>query len=95
MKRLLVIAALLAAAPAAALAQEGGGGQCAAAGPQAPLTSVLKTISGRYGGRHLNTTMGDAGGRCAYFVQWQMPDGKVVIFVVDAGSGQVIGRQGG
>lgn len=94
MKRLLVIAALLAAAPAAALAQEGGG-QCVATGNQAPLSSVLKTISGRYGGRHLNTTMGDAGGRCAYFVQWQMPDGKVVIFVVDAGSGQVIGRQGG
>ncbi len=94
MKRLLVIAALLAAAPAAASAQEGGG-QCAATGNQAPLSSVLKTISGRYGGRHLNTTMGDAGGRCAYFVQWQMPDGKVVIFVVDAGSGQVIGRQGG
>lgn len=96
MKRLLVIAALLAAAPAAALAQPGGGGgQCAASGAQAPLSSVLKSLSGHYGGRHLNTTMGDAGGRCAYFVQWQMPDGTVVIFVVDAASGQVIGRQGG
>jgi uncharacterized membrane protein YkoI len=96
MKRLLVIAALFAAAPAfsAAYAQEGGG-QCSASGNQAPLSSVLRTIAGQYHGRHLNTTMGDAGGKCAYFVQWQMPDGKVVIIVVDAGSGQIIGRQGG
>jgi uncharacterized membrane protein YkoI len=39
--------------------------------------------------------MGDQGGRAAYFVQWQMADGRVVVFVVDAESGQVIGRQGG
>jgi uncharacterized membrane protein YkoI len=38
--------------------------------------------------------MGDAGGRPAYFVQWQLPDGRVVVFVVDAESGQVIGQQG-
>lgn len=98
MKRLLVIAALLVAAPAftveQALAQEAGDA-CASAGRQAPLSSVLKTISGKYPGRHLNTTMGDAGGRCAYYVQWQLGDGRVVVFVVDAGSGQIIGRQGG
>jgi uncharacterized membrane protein YkoI len=52
-------------------------------------------IAARTPGRHLNTTMGDAGGRPAYFVQWQLPNGSVVIFVVDAESGQIIGRQGG
>jgi uncharacterized membrane protein YkoI len=39
--------------------------------------------------------MGEHGGRCAYFVQWQMENGRVVVFVVDGESGQVIGRQGG
>jgi len=91
MKRLLVIAALLAstAAPLAASAQD------APPGRQAPLSRVLASISAREHGRHLNTTMGEAGGRPAYFVQWQLPDGRVVIFVVDAESGQIIGRQGG
>ena len=94
MKRLLVILALLTAtaAPAVGVAQEPQG---QAAGRQAPLSSVLKSIAARQPGRHLNTTMGDAGGRPAYFVQWQLPDGRVVIYVVDAESGQIIGRQGG
>jgi uncharacterized membrane protein YkoI len=39
--------------------------------------------------------MGESGGRPAYFVQWQMRDGRVVVFVVDAESGQVVGQQGG
>ncbi len=92
MKRLLVIAALLAAqaAPLAAAAQP-----AQPAGRQAPLSHVLATIAARQPGRHLNTTMGDAGGRPAYFVQWQLPDGRVVIFVVDAESGQILSRQGG
>lgn len=64
-------------------------------GRTAPLARVLAMIAARNPGRHLNTTMGDAGGLPAYFVQWQLPDGRVVIFVVDAQSGQVIGRQGG
>ena len=90
MKRFLVIAALLAAtAPApAAFAQDP-----PAACRQLPLSRVLGTIAARTPGRHLNTTMGDQGGRPAYFVQWQTPDGRVVVFVVDACTGQVIGRQ--
>lgn len=96
MKRLLVIIALFAAtaAPLAAAAQDQGHAG-AAAGRQAPLSRVLATIAARYPGRHLNTTMGEAGGRPAYFVQWQLSDGRVVIFVVDADSGQIIGRQSG
>jgi uncharacterized membrane protein YkoI len=64
-------------------------------GRQVPLSRVLAMLSSRYPGRHLNTSMGDSGGRAAYYVQWQMADGRVVVFVVDAESGQVIGRQGG
>jgi uncharacterized membrane protein YkoI len=60
-----------------------------------PLSQVLRMIGSRYPGRHLNTTTGESGGRPAYFVQWQMENGRVVVFVVDAESGQVIGRQGG
>jgi uncharacterized membrane protein YkoI len=59
------------------------------------LSSVIATIKGRQPGRHLNTTMGQAGGRPAYVVQWQLPDGRVVIFIVDAESGQILSRQGG
>lgn len=65
------------------------------AGRQAPLSRVLAMIAQRTPGRHLNTTQGDFGGRPAYFVQWQMPDGRVVIFIVDAESGAILSRQGG
>lgn len=111
MKRLFAIAALLAAAPAAVAAQPwpdhgrpvfGAGGQdqdrardAVRAGRQAPLARVIQSIAARTPGRHLNTTQGDLGGRPAYFVQWQMPDGRVVIFVVDAESGAILARQGG
>ena len=64
-------------------------------GRQIPLSRVLATIASRTPGRHLNTTQGDAGGRAAYFVQWQLPDGRVVIFIVDAVSGALLSRQGG
>jgi uncharacterized membrane protein YkoI len=63
------------------------------AGRQAPLSRVLAMIARQNPGRHLNTTQGDSGGRTAYFVQWQLPDGKVVVFVVDAESGQILSRQ--
>lgn len=110
MKRQLLIAvlALGVAAPAAALAQDHGRSSYGAgrgdqeqaregvrAGRQAPLSRVLAMIASRTPGRHLNTTQGEAGGRSAYFVQWQKPDGRVVIFVVDAESGSILGRQGG
>jgi uncharacterized membrane protein YkoI len=110
MKRVIALVALLAAAasPLAAAAQPDGrpvlgagrGDQDQAregvkAGRQVPLSRVLAMLSSRYPGRHLNTSMGDQGGRHAYFGQWQRADGRVVVFVVDAESGQVIGRQGG
>jgi uncharacterized membrane protein YkoI len=110
-RRLVIAAFLLAAAPAAASAQPwddpnrpsygaGDGGQERArdavrAGRQIPLSRVIGMIAQRTPGRQLNTTQGDAGGRPAYFVQWQLPDGRVVIFVVDAESGAILGKQGG
>jgi uncharacterized membrane protein YkoI len=101
MKRLIAFAvlALVAAGPAVADAQASGravlgfGQDRGGAGARAPLAQVLRNISARYPGRHLNTTTGDHRGRPAYFVQWQMENGQVVVFVVDAESGQVIGRQ--
>jgi uncharacterized membrane protein YkoI len=106
MKRLFALAVLAAAVttPVVADAQDGrpvlGAGRDQdqareGRGRQVPLSRVLATLSSRYPGRHLNTTMGDAGGKPAYFVQWQMENGRVVVFVVDAETGQVIARQGG
>ncbi len=111
MKHLAVIAVLLAAAaPGAAHAQYGsdmrssfGAGRgdqdtaraAVRAGRQAPLSQVLAAIAQRTPGRHLNTTQGSHNGRPAYFVQWQTPDGEVIIFIADAESGAIIGRQGG
>lgn len=97
MKRFLVIAVLLlagaapAAVPAVAWAQPSYGGQARLV----PLSRVIASIAARTPGRHLNASQGEAGGRPAYYVQWQLPDGRVVVFVVDAESGQIIGRQGG
>lgn len=101
MKRLFALAVLAAAVttPVVAEARDrdmivlAGAGQDQAR-RQVPLSRVLGMLSSRYPGRHLNSTMGDAGGRPAYYVQWQMENGRVVVFVVDAESGQVIGRQG-
>jgi len=95
MKRLLVISALLAALAAPAASATPRPWLVAEAGRQVPLSRILPMIAQREPGRHLNTTMGEAGGRPAYYVQWQTTDGRVVIFVVDAESGQIIGRQGG
>jgi uncharacterized membrane protein YkoI len=96
MKRILIAAALLSAIAAAPVAAQPAPRPEATAGRQAPLSRVLAMIAQRYPGRQLNTTMGEAGGRPAYLIQWQMAkDGRVVMFTVDAESGQIIGQQGG
>ena len=101
MKRLFALAvlALVAAGPTVADAQSArpvlGFGQDRGGGAQVPLAQVLRNIASRHPGRHLNTTTGDYGGRTAYFVQWQMENGRVVVFVVDAENGRELGRQGG
>jgi uncharacterized membrane protein YkoI len=93
MKRLLLIAALLlGAAPAttAAAGQEPGR-EAPQAGAQVPLSSVLKKIAQQHPGKQLNTTMGQSGGRAVYLVQWQLANGQIVVFTVDAQTGQIVG----
>lgn len=58
---------------------------------QVPLSRVLKMLAEHYKGKQLNTTMGDFGGRAVYLVQWQLPDGRIKVFTVDARTGQVVG----
>jgi uncharacterized membrane protein YkoI len=65
------------------------------AGAQAPLSRVLHELAKRYPGKQLNTTMGQAGGRAVYLVQWQLSNGRIVVFTVDAQTGQVVAQQGG
>ena len=64
-------------------------------GRRIPLSRVIPMIAARNPGRMLNVTTGDQGGRPAYFVQWQQTNGRVVVFIVDAESGAILGRQGG
>lgn len=93
-KPFAIAAALIAlAAPAAGHAA----GMSAAAYEQArvSLPQILAQIARSTPGRHLNTTQGEVGGRPVFFVQWQTAEGRVVVFIVDAASGQIIGRQGG
>ena len=89
MKRILLAAALACAAvattPVCVQAQT------APAVRQAPLSRVLAMLAQRWPGKQLNTQMGEAQGRPAYLIRWQMAkDGRVVEFVVDAESGQVL-----
>ena len=99
MKRHLLLAALLlAAAPVTVLAQPDRAGQgpeaarpAPQAGSQVPLSRVLRELAQHHPGKQLNTTMGQAGGRPVYLVQWQLANGRVVVFTVDAQTGQVVG----
>jgi uncharacterized membrane protein YkoI len=106
--RIALAALVLAtAAPVAASAQAGqpalGAGRddqdqaraAVRAGRQIPLARVIQMIQARTPGRLLNATTGDQGGRPAYFVQWQQTNGRVVVFVVDAETGAMLGQQGG
>ena len=96
MRRLFITAAVLAVVAAGPALSEPSGRPDAPARRQAPLSRVLSMIAQRFPGRQLNTTMGEAGGRPAYLIQWQMAkDGRIVMFAVDAETGQIIGQQGG
>jgi uncharacterized membrane protein YkoI len=93
MMRLLLIAALiLGAAPVAAMAAQERPGAEAAPSGQLPLSRVLKALAQHHKGKQLNTTMGQAGGKPVYLVQWQLPSGQIVVFTVDAQTGQVLGQ---
>jgi uncharacterized membrane protein YkoI len=81
---------LAGAAPSPAPAQDRPRGEAGAPG-QMPLSRVLQILAQKMPGRQLNTTMGNTGGRPTYVIQWQKSDGRVVVVVVDAETGQIIG----
>lgn len=93
MKRQILTAALLlgALAPAAGVAVAQETAQAGRQAPQVSLSRVLAMLAQRYPGKQLNTTMGQSGGRATYVIQWQLADGRIVVFVVDAETGQMIG----
>ena len=98
--QVLIAALLLAAAPvmAPASAQTPQSAPAPApAGPSGlvPLSRVLKMLGTQHPGKQINTTMGEAGGRPAYLVQWLLINGRMAVFTVDAQTGQVVGKQGG
>lgn len=98
MRKTFFAAFLLAAAPVVALAPPSpavGAQEASPRGGQVPLARVLKELAHRYKGKQLNTTMGEAGGRPTYLVQWQLGNGRIAVFTVDAQTGQVLGQQGG
>jgi uncharacterized membrane protein YkoI len=96
MRRHALIAALvLAATPVAGLAQDrtppGPAEAARESGPLVPLPRVLAMIAKRHPGRQLDTTMGEAGGRPTYLIRWQLTKGQIVVFTVDARTGQMMG----
>jgi uncharacterized membrane protein YkoI len=99
MRPFFIAALLLATTPPIALAgpapAAGRGEETAAQSGQVPLSRVLKDLAHRYKGKQLNTTMGEAAGRPAYLVQWQLGNGRITVFTVDAQTGQILGQQGG
>ena len=90
---LLLAAAGVTAMPAAvAVAAQEPGREAQQGGAQIPLSRVLHELAQHHPGKQLNTTMGQAGGRPAYLVQWQLSNGRIVVFTVDAQTGQVLAQ---
>jgi uncharacterized iron-regulated membrane protein len=59
-----------------------------------PLSQVLETINAQEPGTQLDTNTVVENGRTIYVVRWQASRGRIIIFRVDAETGQIIGRQG-
>jgi uncharacterized membrane protein YkoI len=59
-----------------------------------PLSQVLAAINAQEPGRQLDTNTEVENGRTIYVVRWQAARGRIIIFRVDAETGQIIGRQG-
>jgi hypothetical protein len=57
-----------------------------------PLETVIRNIARSNPGQLLDAGLEDRGGRPIYRVRWQTNDGRRIDFIVDAQSGQIIGR---
>jgi hypothetical protein len=60
----------------------------------ASLGQVLEAINAVEPGSQLDTRTVVENGRTIYVVRWQASRGRIIIFRVDAETGQIIGRQG-
>ena len=59
-----------------------------------PLSQVLDRINDIEPGTQLDTRLISENGRPYYIVRWQASRGRIIIFKVDAQTGQIVGRQG-
>jgi uncharacterized membrane protein YkoI len=59
-----------------------------------PLGQVLEAINAQEPGSQLDTNTVIENGKPIYVVRWQASRGRIIIFRVDAETGQIIGRQG-
>lgn len=63
------------------------------------LREVAQIIGSQIPGRLSDANLVNEGGRMVYIVRWEPSDnqnrGRIIIFVVDAESGQIISRRGG
>jgi len=61
-----------------------------------PLESVLSNVSRSIPGHHIGVDGPyQQGGRWVYRIKWLTPDGRVIIVIADAESGQILGTRGG
>ena len=56
------------------------------------LETVIRSIARSNPGQLLDAGLEDRGGRPIYRVRWQTNDGRRIDFIVDATTGQIIGR---
>jgi uncharacterized membrane protein YkoI len=96
-KGLLIFIALLGASVSAQKAEASRGpeaGLFVLASQTVPLSQVLNRINDIEPGTQLDTSLISENGRPYYIVRWQASRGRIIIFKVDAQTGQIVGRQG-
>jgi hypothetical protein len=74
-------------------AQSGRMGLTQIAAGLVPLMQVLESINAQEPGTQLDTNTVVENGRTIYVVRWQASRGRIIIFRVDAETGQILGRQ--
>jgi uncharacterized membrane protein YkoI len=61
-----------------------------------PLEAILANIARIYPGYHIDVDGPyPAGGRLVYRIKWLTPDGRVIIIIADAETGQILSQRGG
>jgi hypothetical protein len=59
-----------------------------------PLSQIIASINAIEPGQQLDTQLVNENGRSIYLIRWQASRGRIMIFRVDAETGQILGRQG-